>query len=121
MFGFAIPYVAAPHLGLAAHKLAGLQSALLMALGLAWPRLNINGAALRMAFWLFLYGAFTILIAYLLAAIWGAGNETIPLGAGTAHGTVFQENTIRILAYSSGPSGLISFALILWGFLGAKS
>ena len=32
LFGFAIPYVAAPHLGLAAHKLAGLQSALLMAL-----------------------------------------------------------------------------------------
>jgi hydroxylaminobenzene mutase len=57
-----------------------------------------------MAFWLFLYGAFAILIAYLLAAIWGAGNETMPLGAGTAHGTVFQENTIRILAYSCGRS-----------------
>ena len=69
LFGFAIPYVAAPHLGLAAHRLAGLQSALLMVLGLAWPKLNINGTALRMAFWLFLYGAFAILIAYLLAAI----------------------------------------------------
>jgi len=87
LFGFAIPYVAAPHLGVAAHKLAGLQSVLMLALGLAWPRLNLNTAALRIAFWLFMYVAFAILIAYVLAAIWGAGNETMPLGAGTAHGS----------------------------------
>jgi len=120
LFGFAIPQVAAPLLGLAAHKLAGLESVLLIGLGLAWPRLNLNAVALRMAFWLFVYGAFAILMAYLLAAIWGAGNETMPLGAGAAHGNAFQEGTIRFVAYSSGPTGLISFALILWGLLGAK-
>jgi hypothetical protein len=40
--GFAIPYLAAPHLGLSVHKLSGLQSVLLLALGLVWPRLNLG-------------------------------------------------------------------------------
>jgi hydroxylaminobenzene mutase len=115
LFGFAIPFVAAPHLGVAAHKLAGLQSVLMLALGLAWSRLNLNAAALRIAFWLFMYAAFAILIAYVLAAIWGAGNETMPLAAGTAHGSPFEEGAIRLVAYSSAPTGLISFALVLWG------
>jgi len=121
LFGFAIPQVAAPQLGLAAHKLAGLESVLLIAMGLAWPRLNLNAVALRVAFWLFVYGAAAILMAYLLAAIWGAGNETMPLAAGAARGSAAHEGTIRLVAYSSGPTGLISFALILWGLLAAKA
>jgi hydroxylaminobenzene mutase len=121
LFGFVIPQVAAPQLGLAAHKLAGLESVLLIAVGVAWPKLNLNAVALRIAFWLFVYGAAAILMAYLLAAIWGAGTETMPLAAGAAHGSAAQEDTIRLVAYSSGPTGLISFAIILWGLLGAKA
>jgi (hydroxyamino)benzene mutase len=56
-----------------------------------------------------------IIAAYLLGAIWGAGNSTMPLAAGTAHGSDFQEAVIRIVAYSSAPTGIVSFALILWG------
>src|SRR5215475_13299365 len=121
LFGFAIPYIAAPHLGLAAHKLGALQSVLLMAIGLAWPRLNLKAAALRIALWLFIYAAFAILVAYLLGAIWGAGNETMSLGGGTAHGSAIQEGTIRLVAYSSAPTGLISFVLVLWGLCAAKT
>jgi len=121
LLGFAIPYVAAPQLGLAAHKLGGLQSVLLMAMGLAWPRLNLNAAALRIAFWLFIYAAFAILVAYLLGAIWAAGNETMSLRGGATHGSAFQEGTIRLVAYSSAPTGLISFALVLWGLCTAKT
>jgi len=50
------------------------------------------------------------------AALWGAGNETMPVAAGTAHGSPFQENMIKLVGYSSAPTGLISFALVLWGF-----
>src|SRR5262245_11306414 len=73
-----------------------------------------ESGALRIAFWLFIYAASAILVAYLLGAIWGAGNETMSLGGGTAHGSAFQEGTIRLMAYSSVPTGLISFTLILW-------
>ncbi len=113
--GFVIPHLAAPHLGVSAHKLAGLQSVLLLALGLAWPRLNLGAATSRMAFWLVLYAAFAILAAFVLGAVWGAGGETMPLAAGGARGSDSQEAVIRVVAYSSAPTGLVSFALILWG------
>jgi (hydroxyamino)benzene mutase len=113
--GFAIPHLAAPHLGVSAHKLGGLQSVLMLALGLVWPRLNLGAATSRIAFWFLIYAAFAILIAFVMGAVWGAGNETMPLAAGAAHGNALQEAAIRVVAYSSAPTGLISFTLILWG------
>jgi (hydroxyamino)benzene mutase len=113
--GFAIPHLAAPHLGVSAHKLAGLQSVLMLALGLVWPRLDLGAATSRVAFWLFIYAAFAILAAVVLGAVWGAGNQTMPLAAAAARGSAFQETVIGVVAYSSAPTGLISFALIFWG------
>jgi len=67
--GFAIPSLAVPQLGLSAHRLAGLESVLLLALGLAWPRLRLGAAASQAAFWLLLYSSVAILAAYGLAAL----------------------------------------------------
>ena len=116
--GFAIPNMAAARLGLSAHTLSALQAVLLLALGLVWPRLNLEAAASRIAFWLLVYSTFAILAAYVLAATWGAGNETMPLAAGTAHGSAFQETAIKSVAYSSAPTCLIAFVLVLWGLRG---
>jgi len=113
--GFVIPYVAAPRLGLSAHTLSALQSVLLLALGLAWTRLNLSDVASRVAFWLLVYSTFAILAAYVLAAFWGAGNETMPMAARVAHGGPVQEAVIKVVGYSSAPTGIVSFALILWG------
>ena len=41
--------------------------------------------------------------------------ETMPLAAGAAHGSHWQEAVIKVVAYSSAPTGIVSFALILWG------
>lgn len=113
--GFAIPYLAAPRIGLSAHRLSSLQGILLLALGLVWPRLILGETTSRVAFWLLVYSTFAILTAYLAAGIVGAGAETMPLAAGSAHGSAFQEGLVKAVAYSSAPTGLISFALILWG------
>jgi hydroxylaminobenzene mutase len=113
--GFAIPYLAAPRLGLSVHTLSALQSVLLLALGLLWPKLNLGATQLRVAFWLLIYSTFATLTAYVLSAVWGAGNETMPLAGGVAHGSVPQEALIKSVAYSSAPTGLIAFALIFWG------
>jgi hypothetical protein len=88
---------------------------LLLVLGLAWPQLRLTTFAARTAFWLLVYSTFAILLAYALGAFWGAGNETMPLAAGAAHGSAAQEALIRLFAFSSAPTGLISFALMLWG------
>ena len=116
--GFAIPHLASPPLGLSVHRLSALQAVLLLALGFLWPRLDLTSAKARSAFWLLLYSTFAILIAYVIAAYMGAGIETMPLAAGAAHGTRMQEAAIKVVAYSSAPTGLMSFALILWGLRG---
>jgi hydroxylaminobenzene mutase len=117
--GFAIPHFAAPNLGRSVHTLSALSGVLLLALGLLWPRLMLGVTASRIAFWCLVYSDLAIIAAFLLAAIWGAGNSVMPLAAGAAHGSTVQETTIAAIAYSSAPTGIISFALVLWGLRAA--
>jgi hydroxylaminobenzene mutase len=119
--GFAIPYLGAPRLALSAHTLGALQAVLLIGLGLLWPKLNLGTTSLRIAFWLLIYSALAILAAYVLGSFWGAGTETMPLAAGSTHGSALEETAIKIVAYSSAPAGIVSFALVLWGLRRPRS
>jgi len=87
-------------------------------IGLLWPKRRLSVTSARIALWLLIYSAFAILGAYTIAAIWGVGIETIALMGelphGLSRGTAFQETFIKVLAYSSA-TGLVAFALILWG------
>jgi len=113
--GFAVPHFAVPSLGRSVHTLSAFSGIILLTLGLLWPRLNLGAAASRIAFWLFIYSAFATLAGFVMAAVWGAGNSIIPLAAGTARWTDFQEAAINVVMYSGAPGILISLALILWG------
>jgi hydroxylaminobenzene mutase len=113
--GFVIPSFAAPRLWLSAHSLMALLGVLLIAMGLVWPRLRLGIGASRFVLWLLIYSSLAIVAAYLLGAIWGAGSSTMPLAAGVARGSDFQEAVIRIVAYSSAPTGIVSSTLVLWG------
>ncbi len=124
-FGFAIPFMGSQRIGLSVHTLSSLQGVMVLALGLLWPKLKLGNATSRIAFWFLIYGTFAILAAYTIAAIWGVGIETIRLMGelphGLYHGSAFQETFIKILSYSSGPPGIISFALVLWGLRGGDN
>ena len=113
--GFAVPYFTVPNLGRSVHTLSAFSGVLLVALGLLWPRLNLDVASSRIAFWFLIYSDFATIAAFLLAGVWGAGSSIMPLAADGAHGSNFQEEVIRVLAYSAAPTGIASFALILWG------
>ncbi len=117
--GFAIPFLASPRIGLSVHTLSALQAVMLLAIGLLWPKLRLSPRVLKISFLCLLYSTLAILAAYTIAAIWGVGNETITLMGelphGLSHGTPFQETFIKVLAYSSAPTGLTAFVLILWG------
>ncbi|MBV8170903.1 MAG: hypothetical protein JO219_03120 [Candidatus Eremiobacteraeota bacterium] len=117
-WGFAIPRMGSYQLGVSAHSLAGLLAILLLAMGLLWPKLRLNANAAAFAFWFLIYSGLAIELAFVLGAIWSAGNSTMPHAAGAAHGSALQELVIKIIAYSSGPTGIIAFALILWGLRG---
>jgi hydroxylaminobenzene mutase len=117
--GFVIPYFSSPRVGLSAHTLGALEGVLLLALGLLWPKLSLGEMASWIAFGCLLYSAFAILGVYTIAAAWGVGNETIVLAGelphGLHHGSAVQETLIRSLSYSSAPTGLIAFLLVLCG------
>jgi (hydroxyamino)benzene mutase len=117
--GFAIPLFASPRIGLSVHTLSALQGVMLLAIGLLWPKLRLGARAAQVAFWGLLYSVLAILAAYTVAAFWGVGIETISLMGELPHGltlgTPFQETLIKVLAYSSAPTGLTAFVLILWG------
>jgi len=121
--GFVIPYLGSQRIGLSAHTLSALQSVLLLALGLVWGRLKLSAISSRIAFWCLVYSTLAILAAYTIAAFWGVGLDTIRLMGelphGLSRGTAGQETFIAILAYSSAPTGLVSFSLILWGLRSA--
>ena len=113
--GFVVPHFAAPNLGPSVHTLSGFSGVLLLALGLVWPRLDLGETAARIAFWFLIYSDLVTIVSFLMAAVWGAGNTIMPLAAGAARGTDFQETAIAIVAFSAGPTGITSFALVLWG------
>ena len=113
--GFTIPVLASPPLGLAAHRLGALLAVLMLAIGLIWPRLDLAPVAEGVAFWAFLSSGLSILAAYVVAAALGAGNETLVLTAGNARGAALEESLIKVVGYSSAPTGLRAFTLILVG------
>jgi len=113
--GFAIPRLASPPLGRSVHTLSALQGVMALTLGLFWPRLHLGANTSRIALWTYNYSSFATLVPFMLAAVWGAGNTTIPLAAGEARGNALQEATIKVIQYSAAPPFFISMALILWG------
>jgi hydroxylaminobenzene mutase len=117
--GFAIPFLGSPRIGLSVHTLSALQGVMLLAIGLVWPKLRFSPRAAQIAFWCLVYSTLAILAAYTVAAFWGVGIETISLMGELPHGLVqgslFQETFIKVLAYSSAPTGLTAFVLTLWG------
>jgi hydroxylaminobenzene mutase len=115
--GFFIPHLASPPLGRSVHTLSATQGIMILVLGLMWPRLNLGSSAARTAFWTYVYSGFATLIPFILAAVWGAGNTVIPLAAGGARGSDFQEAAIGVVIYSAAPPFFVSMGLILWGLL----
>jgi hydroxylaminobenzene mutase len=123
-WGFVIPQLGSQRIGLSVHTLAAFEGVFFLAQGLVWQRLVLGRRAFRIAFWFSIYATFAILAAYIVAAVLGVGLETIALMGelphGLARGTPLEETVIKILAYSSAPTGIASYVLILWGLRGAR-
>ncbi len=118
--GLVIENFTIPALGRSVHTLSILTGAMLAVLGLVWPRLKLGAVALSLAFWFLVYSSLVTIVAFALAGIWGAGSSIIPVAAGSAHGTGFQEAVIAAVLYTAAPTGIISFGLIVWGLRSAE-
>lgn len=114
-FGGAVTLFAVPRLGLSAHLIALMQGSFLVILGLLWPKLNLNRAVSRIAFWLVVYGFLAGWLANVLAGVWGAGSAMLPNAAGQAHGSTLQEGIIAIGLRTAAVSQIAALLLVLWG------
>jgi hydroxylaminobenzene mutase len=115
LVGLGVPTFAVPRLGLSTHLLGIMQGTFLLVGGLLWPRLRFTRSASRIAHVLAIYGCLAAWTANLLGAVWGAGNSMLPMAAGAARGSSFQEGAIRVLLMSAALSLVTVAVLILWG------
>ena len=115
LVGLAVPRFAVPRLGLSVHLLGIMQGLFLMLTGVLWPQLRLTRATLRVGVWLAVYGCFAAWTANVLAGVWGAGNPMLPLAAGQARGSAFQEALIATGLRTAAVSLIAVAVLILWG------
>jgi hydroxylaminobenzene mutase len=113
--GFFVPQFALPRMALSVHLIAISRGLFLMVAGLVWPRLGASAGMLRATYWLLLYGCFAGLGANLLAASWDAGQTLLPVAAGEAHGSPWEEQVIGIVLRSGGAALILGTALFIWG------
>jgi (hydroxyamino)benzene mutase len=109
--GFAVPYFAVPNLGRSVHTLSGFTGVLFVALGLAWTRLDLGTTASRVAFWFLVYSAFATIAGFVIAGFLGAGGSIMPLAAGGARGSDFQEALIQSWSRKSAQDDKWNFCL----------
>jgi hydroxylaminobenzene mutase len=119
LIGLGIPALAVPRLGVAAHVNGVVGGVSLIVLGLLWPHLQLGSRALAAAFWLAVYSFFVATIMPLLGGAWAAGATMLPLAAGTAHGTPFQEAIISAGLITAGVCVFVLFVLLFLGLRGA--
>jgi hydroxylaminobenzene mutase len=113
--GLAVPLTANPRMALSSHLEALMNGMFLIGLGLLWPRLVLSHRAQEIAFWLAVYAAFANWLAVLLAAMWGAGNQMMPLAAQGRSGSMTQETVINALLVSLGAAMIIACVIVLAG------
>ena len=116
--GFAVLHFAVPNLGRSVHTLSAFVGVLFVAMGLVWPTLELGARAAQTAFWFLIYSAFATIAGFVIGALLGAGGSTFPIAAAGARGSDAQEMLIRLVMYPAAPTGIISFALVLWGLRG---
>ena len=79
--GFVSGQLANPRMGLASHLEGLMNGTLMLALAAAWPHVRLTQRAEKWALWLLVCGSLANWLATFLAAVWGAGGETMPLTA----------------------------------------
>ena len=113
--GFVIPIMQNPRMGLASHLEAVMNGMFLILLGLIWHKLRLSVGALKWGYVLSLFGTYTNWVTNLLAAIWGAGAEMMPIAGGGHQGVAWQEVLIKIGLVSLSFAMVTVCVLVLWG------
>ncbi len=113
--GFIIPLLQNPRMGLSSHLEAIMNGMMLMIIGLIWPKITLTNKLSGWCFTLALFGTFLNWFTTLLASVWGAGSEIMPIAGRGLQGTVWQEGIIKFGLVSLSISMLVVCVLLLVG------
>jgi len=116
--GIVVPALAVPRLGLSAHILGVSGGFFLVVFGLVWPQLRLGPGPSRVACAAAVYSFYGGWLMPLLGGLWGAGATLLPIAAGSARGTAFQEGMIAGGLITSAVAIVAACALVLWGLRG---
>lgn len=119
--GFVSGQLANPRMGLASHLEGLMNGTLMLALAAAWPKVRLTQRAEKWALWLLVCGSLANWLATFLAAVWGAGGETMPLTAAGHRAAEWQEGLVTVLLVSLSFAMVIAFGLILQGLIRGRS
>ena len=113
--GFAVPELANPRLGLAAHTVGILGGLVLIALGTLAGSFALGARASAIMMWSWVYTAYANWLGCLLGAMTGASRLTPIAGAGTTGDSV-SEAVVAFLLLSLALASLVGTGLAIWGF-----
>lgn len=113
--GFLIPVMTNPRMGLSGHLEGVMNGTFLIAVGLAWSRLNLGPRCLTMAYWLLIYGTFSNWLFVTFAAMFGTSAMT-PIAGSGYEGQAWQESFVTAGLLSVGVAMFAGCALLVWGF-----
>jgi hydroxylaminobenzene mutase len=109
--------MANPRMGLSSHLAGMMGGTLLLALSAIWPMVRLSPRAEAWAVGLLGFGFTANWLATLLAAIWGAGSETMPI-AGAGHSAApWQEGLVAALLIALSLATIAGVALVLLGLI----
>lgn len=119
--GFISGLTANPRMGLSSHLAALSGGTLLLALAGIWTHVSLQPRGERWAIGLMIYAMAANWLATLLAAVWGAGAETMPLAAGGRQATALQEGIVTALLASLSVAAVVGVVLVLIGLVQRRS
>lgn len=118
--GFVSGGFANPRMGLASHLEGLMNGTLMLALAAAWRYVALPAAQARWAVRLFTFGTLANWLATLLAGIWGAGGETMPLTAAGHQAAQWQESFVSILLITLSFAMVGAVGLVIKGLIAAR-
>lgn len=111
------PALANPRMGLSSHLAAMMGGLMLLALAGVWSLVRLTPRGERWALWLLGYGNFANWLATLLAAVWNAGGNMMPIAAPGRTALPWQDGVVAGLLVTLSAATIAGMVLVLWGLV----
>ncbi|HCE56469.1 MAG TPA: hydrogenase [Prolixibacteraceae bacterium] len=112
--GLIVPAFANPRLGVSSHIEGVLNGIFLIVLGLVWHKLALSDKALKVTYWLALYGTFANWFGILVAAVFNAG-KMLGVMAGGQEGHPVAEAVVAFFLITLSIAMVIISVMVLIG------